>query len=180
MNDLDNIIGLLHIKDALVFAKDHKTYGQKLRDFDKLLHSPEFVPETHSLNTLFAKMQSKKKHMMIVVDEYGQTSGIISMEDILEEIVGNIQDEHDKEEASIEQVAPNFYRMDGGTSLEEAAEVLGITFPEDYETLNGFLISHIDKIPEEHETFEVQYKGYRFKVLDVEGKMIRQVQVFAI
>ena len=70
--------------------------------------------------------------------------------------------------------------MDGGTSLEEAAEVLGITFPEDYETLNGFLISHIDKIPEEHETFEVQYKGYRFKVLDVEGKMIRQVQVFAI
>ena len=118
--------------------------------------------------------------MMIVVDEYGQTSGIISMEDILEEIVGNIQDEHDKEEASIEQVAPNFYRMDGGTSLEEAAEVLGITFPEDYETLNGFLISHIDKIPEEHETFEVQYKGYRFKVLDVEGKMIRQVQVFAI
>ena len=68
-------------------------------------------------------MQSKKKHMMIVVDEYGQTSGIISMEDILEEIVGNIQDEHDKEEASIEQVAPTFYRMDGGTSLEEAAEV---------------------------------------------------------
>lgn len=180
LNDLDNIIGLLHIKDALVFAKDHKTYGQKLRDFDKLLHSPEFVPETHSLNTLFAKMQSKKKHMMIVVDEYGQTSGIISMEDILEEIVGNIQDEHDKEEASIEQVAPNFYRMDGGTSLEEAAEVLRITFPEDYETLNGFLISHIDKIPEEHETFEVQYKGYRFKVLDVEGKMIQQVQVFAI
>lgn len=71
--------------------------------------------------------------------------------------------------------------MDGGTSLEEAAEVLGITFPEDYETLNGFLISHIEQDPrEEHETFEVQYKGYRFKVLDVEGKMIRQVQVFAI
>ena len=72
--------------------------------------------------------------MMIVVDEYGQTSGIISMEDILEEIVGNIQDEHDEEENSIEQVAPDFYRMDGSTSLEEAAEVLGITFPDEYET----------------------------------------------
>lgn len=180
LNDLDNIIGVLHIKDALFFAKDHSSYHRKLRDFDDLLHSAEFVPETHSLNTLFAKMQSKKKHMMIVVDEYGQTSGIISMEDILEEIVGNIQDEHDEEENSIEQVAPNFYRMDGGTSLEEAAEVLGITFPDEYETLNGFLIAHIDKIPEEHEKFEVQYEGYRFKVMDVEGKMIREVQVFAI
>lgn len=179
LQDLDNIIGVLHIKDALSYAQDQSVYPKKLRDLDELLHSAEFVPETHGLNTLFAKMQSKKKHMMLVVDEYGQTSGLISMEDILEEIVGNIQDEHDSEEQSIERVAPDFYIMDGSTTLEEASEVLGIDFPDDFETLNGFLIAHIDKIPEEHERFEVKYGGYLFKVQDVVGKMIRQIQVFA-
>ena len=84
-------------------------------------------------------MQSKKKHMMIVVDEYGQTSGIISMEDILEEIVGNIQDEHDKEEASIEQVAPNFYRMDGGTSLRRSGRGPGDYLPGGLRDLKWFL-----------------------------------------
>ena len=179
LNDLDNIIGLLHIKDALVFAKDHKTYGQKLRDFDKLLHSPEFVPETHSLNTLFAKMQSKKKHMMIVVDEYGQTSGIISMEDILEEIVGNILDEYDAEEEYISALEDGFV-LNGMTPLEEVEEALGITFEEEdmdsYDTLNGFLVSRLGHIPKKDEHSDVVYGGYQFHILSMENKTIRSVK----
>lgn len=177
LHDLDHMIGVLHIKDALTYALDRNSYGRKIRDFDELLQPAEFVPETHSLNTLFAKMQSKKNHMMIVVDEYGQTSGLISMEDILEEIVGNIQDEHDDEEISIEQLSQDHYSMTGATTLEEAGDVLGLTFPEEYETLNGFLISLVGRIPNEHESFMVEYEHYRFHILNVEGKMIQQVEV---
>ncbi|MDD6193737.1 MAG: hemolysin family protein [Lachnospiraceae bacterium] len=177
LQDLDHMIGVLHIKDALAYALDQTCYGRKLRDFDELLQPAEFVPETHSLNTLFAKMQSKKNHMMIVVDEYGQTSGLISMEDILEEIVGNIQDEHDDEEISIEQLSQDHYSMTGATTLEEASDVLGITFPEEFETLNGFLISLLGRIPDEKESFTADYESYRFHILDVEGKIIQQVDV---
>lgn len=177
LQDLDHMIGVLHIKDALAYALDQTSYGRKVRDFDELLQPAEFVPETHSLNTLFAKMQSKKNHMMIVVDEYGQTSGLISMEDILEEIVGNIQDEHDDEEISIEQLSQDHYSMTGATTLEEASDVLGITFPEEFETLNGFLISLLGRIPNEQEAFTADYENYRFYIQNVEGRMIQQVDV---
>lgn len=177
LHDLDHIIGVLHIKDALSYAQNHKVYGRKLRDFDELLQPVDFVPETHGLNTLFAKMQAKKNHMMIVVDEYGQTSGLISMENLLEEIVGKIQDEHDEEELSIEQVAPDFYRMDGSTDLEEASEVLGISFPDEFETLNGFLVSLIGRIPEENQQYDLQYQGFSFHVLNVENRLVGEVQV---
>lgn len=180
LQDLDHMIGVLHIKDALAYALETSNYERKLRDFDELLQPAEFVPETHGLNTLFGKMQSKKNHMMIVVDEYGQTSGLISMEDILEEIVGNIQDEHDDEENSIEQVSKNHYSMTGATTLEEASDVLGISFPEEFETLNGFLISLLGRIPEEGESFAVQYENYYFCIQTVEGRMIQQVEVESV
>lgn len=179
LEDLNNIIGVLHIKDALGFAMDQEAYDRKLRDFDTLLQTVDFVPETSSLTSLFARMQSKKTHLLIVMDEYGQTSGMLSMEDIIEEIVGNIQDEHDLEEKSIARIAPDYFRMEGSTSLVEAAEVLGIDFPEEYDTLNGFLIHMIDRIPEEHESFEVSYKTCIFKIQDVVGRMIQEVYVFA-
>ncbi len=178
LSDLDHMIGILHIKDMLGFVKNKDSYGRKLRDFEELLQPVEFVPETHSLNTLFAKMQSKKNHMMIVMDEYGQTSGLISMEDILEEIVGSILDEHDEEDtSSIEELPQNRFCMNGGTTLEEASEVLGIAFPEEFETLNGFLISLLGRIPGEHEIFEVTYERYQFRVEDVLNRMIQQVIV---
>ena len=89
IEDLDNIIGILHIKDLLTYY-DKDIDNVKVKDLHELMSVAEFVPETHGINTLFAKMQSKKRHMVIVVDEYGQVSGLLSMEDILEEIVGNI------------------------------------------------------------------------------------------
>lgn len=176
--DLDNIIGVLHIKDALTYARTAEVYDRKLKDFGEIVHDVDFVPETNSLTAIFAKMQSKKMHLMIVVDEYGQTCGLISMEDILEEIVGNIQDEHDEEEVSIARITKDFYKMEGSTTLEEASEVLHITFPEEYETLNGFIIHMIDRIPEEHERFQVEYETFIFQVQDVIGRMIQEVHVF--
>ena len=116
---------------------------------------------------------------MIVVDEYGQTSGIVAMEDILEEIVGNIEDEHDEEEAMIEKLADGSYIMDGMTPAEEALELLGIELPDEdeFETLNGLLISLLDRIPNDEEKLELDVSGYHFKVLTVENKMIKKVKI---
>ena len=119
--------------------------------------------------------------MVVVVDEYGQTSGLVAMEDILEEIVGNIEDEHDKEEAMIEHFPDGSYRMNGMADYGDVLEVLEIESGEEendhFDTLNGFLISRIDKIPEENELFSVTAFGYLFEVTSVENKMIQSVHV---
>ena len=116
--------------------------------------------------------------MTIVVDEYGQTSGIVTMEDILEEIVGNIEDEHDEEEDAVIEVRHDEFRMDGRTSLDEVSETLSCDFhsPE-FETLNGYLTDAIGRVPSEHEHFVVERKGFRFEVLDVTDRLIREVCV---
>ena len=98
LEDVDHIIGVLHIKDAFAFSKRNELFRTSIKDIPGLLREAEFIPETMNINTLFTKIQSKKNHLVVVVDEYGQTSGIVAMEDILEEIVGNIEDEHDVEE----------------------------------------------------------------------------------
>ena len=114
----------------------------------------------------------------LVVDEYGQTDGLIAMEDILEEIVGNIMDEYDEDSVNIEERGKNEYVIEGKTPLEELEERFGIPFEdEEFETLNGFLISRLDKIPEPDEEFDVDYKGYNFKILSVTNKMIQSVLV---
>ena len=123
-------------------------------------------------------MQSQKLQMAIVIDEYGQTDGLIAMEDILEEIVGNIMDEYDEDQEYIKNRGKGEYVMEGKTPLKEVEELLGITFDEEeFETLNGFLISRLDRIPEPDEQFDVDYKGYNFKILSVVKKMIGSVLV---
>lgn len=176
IEDLDNIIGILHIKDILTYY-DKDIDGLKVKDLHELMSVAEFVPETHGINTLFAKMQSKKRHMVIVVDEYGQVSGLLSMEDILEEIVGNIEDEHDEDETSIEIKTEDSFLMDGSTTLEEVEEILGTKLSEDYETLNGYLISLNGKIPEDGKSFKLEDDNFIFYVKDVEEKVIGRVYV---
>ena len=178
--DIDDIIGLLHMKDALICAENEEKKGVPIGQIPGLLREAHFIPETRKLSSLFQEMQSQKIHMEIVVDEYGQTAGIVTMEDILEEIVGNILDEYDSDE---EYVVPlqDGYLMDGMTKLDEAADTLGIEFSEEdydtYDTINGFLISRLDRIPQEDENPEVVYGGYLFKVVSVENKMICSVHV---
>ena len=178
IDDIDNIIGVLHIKEVLALCQKQEIYHTAIKDIKGLIREVDFIPETRNINTLFTMMQNAKTHMVIVVDEYGQTAGIVALEDILEEIVGNILDEHDEEEHTIEQLTEDTWMMQGMTPLEEVSEILGIPFDlEDYETLNGYLISLVGKIPSKNEEFSVEGNGCQFDVLSVENKMIGKVRV---
>ena len=179
LEDVDNIIGIIHIKDILNQMQDHVNMQQKLTEINDLIRPASFIPETRNIDVLFKSMQSQKIHMVIVVDEYGQTSGLVTMEDILEEIVGNIFDEHDAEEEQIVEEADGSYIIDGMTDFDEVCEFLEIQSeePEDFDTLSGFLISIINKIPSDGETYQIEAYGYRFDVLLVEHKVIRTVRV---
>ena len=177
LDNIDNIIGVLHIKEALADSQKPELMGVSIKDIPGLVRDVEFIPETRNINTLFKDMQSAKSHMVIVVDEYGQTAGLVAMEDIIEEIVGNIFDEHDEENILIEKQPDGSYLLNGMAPLDEVAEALSIEIDtEDYDTLNGFLISLIDKIPGEDEVFEVDYGNYRFHVVKVEDRMIKSVR----
>lgn len=178
LDSIDNIIGVLHIKEALELSMETSVYDMPIKDIKGLIREVDFIPETRNINTLFTMMQSAKSHLVIVVDEYGQTSGLVAMEDILEEIVGNIEDEHDEEAHMIEMESDGSYMMSGMAPFDEVAEVLGIDgAEEDFETLNGFLISLIDKIPNDNEVFSTTAYGYLFEILSVENKMIQMVRV---
>lgn len=179
LEDIDNIIGVLHIREALALSQEQQLFDKPIAEICDLIREVEMIPETRNINTLFTMMQSRKSHMVVVVDEYGQTSGIVAMEDILEEIVGNIEDEHDEEEVFIERMFDGSFIMNGMTPLEEALEALGVEVEEsdEFETLNGLIISLIGKIPTENETFSATAYGYLFEVLAVENKMIKSVKI---
>lgn len=178
LENIDNIIGILHIKEALAFSLQPEFYHTPVKEIEGLVSDVSFIPETRNIHALFKEMQSAKNHMVIVVDEYGQTVGLVAMEDILEEIVGNILDEHDEEDIMIERLPDGSYLMNGMAALEDVAEALNLELNlEDYDTLNGFLISLIDKIPNDGETFDMTFDGYRFIVQSVENKMIKSVKV---
>lgn len=177
--NIDHIIGILHLKDAMRYQRRERDMSEwRIRDLDGLLREAHFVPRTKNIDELFEEMQSKKLQMVIVVDEYGQTDGLVAMEDILEEIVGNILDEYDEDTEYIEDKGNNEYVMEGKTPLEDLEERFDINFDgEAFETLNGFMISRLDHIPEPGEEFDVDYQGYNFKILSVENKMIQSVLV---
>ena len=180
--NIDHIIGILHLRDAMRFHASKEDSNLPVKEMEGLLREAVFIPETKNIDALFQMMQSSKTHMVIVVDEYGQTSGLIAMEDILEEIVGNILDEYDEDEEYIEATDnADEYIIEGKTPLEELEERFHIFFKEEeFETLNGFMISKLDKIPEENEDFDIDVGDYNFKILSVENKMIQSVLVTKI
>lgn len=175
--DLDHIVGILHMKDAIRMYRIKGNATKHLDSFDDLLRDAHFIPETRKLDSLFQKMQAQKLQMVVIVDEYGQTAGIVAMEDILEEIVGNIQDEYDEDDTNI-VCHGDKYIISGVTTLDELEKQLNIKFEEtDFETINGFLISKMEKIPDKKEKFDITFKGYNFKVLEVDHNMVTQVLV---
>ena len=176
--NIDHIIGILHLKDALRFHADAQNLSCPLKDLEELMRDPVFIPQTKHIDELFREMQAEKQQMVIVVDEYGQTDGLVAMEDILEEIVGNILDEYDEISEHIKEKGEDEYVIEGKTPLRELEERFDISFEdEEFETLNGFLISRLDKIPEPDEEFDVDFCGFNFKILKVEKKMIQSVLV---
>lgn len=177
--NIDNIIGILHLRDTMEAQRVKENLSIPIGDIAGLIREAEFVPETKHIDVLFKTMQHTKTQMVVVVDEYGQTSGLLAMEDILEEIVGDILDEYDEEEAHIRETEnADEYIIEGITPLEELEERFQISFHEEtFDTLNGFLISKMEKIPEENEEFSIDVDGYCFRILSVENRMIKNVLV---
>lgn len=177
--DIDNIVGILHMKDAVILAQDETQKNRPLSQITGLLREANFVPETKNVDALFKEMQSMKLQMSIVVDEYGQTAGIVTMEDILEEIVGNLQDEYDEEEEQIVTAEEGFI-LDGLTRLEEVEEALQVEFAEEdhenFDTLNGLLVYKLGHLPQPGENPEVEYVGYEFKILSLDNRVIGSVR----
>lgn len=176
-DDIDNIIGILHLRDLLKLYVDEANREKKIKEVrHQLLFDATYIPETRNLSVLFKEMQSKKTHMAIVVDEYGQTSGLITLEDVLEEIVGDILDEYDDEEVLINRKEDGSYVLDGQTTLEDIEDLFDIHFDcEDIDTINGYMIYKMGKVPSGNEQFVCECGGYEFKVLEVEDKMITKV-----
>ncbi|MCD8130696.1 MAG: hemolysin family protein [Lachnospiraceae bacterium] len=176
--NLDHITGILYLKDALRYQNTHPQENRPIGRIEGLLRKTQFTLITTNIDDLFKTLQSTKVQMAIVIDEYGQTAGLVTMEDILEEIVGNIQDEYDDEQEFIDSRSEDAWVMEGLTPLEDIEDRLGITFDEtEFDTLNGFLIRRLDHIPREGEEFECEYKGYLFRVLSVENMRIQSVLV---
>lgn len=178
---IDHIVGILHLKDVMRMQRNEKLIHRPIGKVRGLLREPLFITETKKLNDLFKKMQADKIQMAIVIDEYGQTAGLLALEDILEEIVGNIQDEYDEDESYIKESGKNEYIIDGMMPLRELEEKLDISLDEEnFDTVNGFVISKLEHIPEKDEEFEFQCQGYLFRILEVKERMVQSVMVSKI
>lgn len=170
---IDDIKGILLIKDILKVLNDKKQI--KIKD---LLKPAYFVPESKPIDEIFKELQRNKNQMAIVIDEYGGTAGLLTMEDILEELVGNIFDEYDDIEVEYEKIDDNTYLIDGGVSLYEFKKIIGVEIPEgDYETLSGYLIEKLGRLPEENEDIVLEDENLTYKVEEYEDKRIKKVKV---
>ena len=176
--DIDNIIGVLLIKDAFLYCQKNEIFRTSVKDIPGLVREVDFFTETIKINNLFQKMQSEKSQICIVIDEYGQTSGLVAMEDILEEIVGEIEDEHDEEEQIYLSESDGSYTFDGLTELSDVLEVIDLPIEEDaFETLNGYIISLLEKVPHDDDYEVIERHGYQFEIIKVENRIIRQVRI---
>lgn len=176
--DIDEIVGFLHLREATVCYLSEELRKEQVKNLKEYIRPVAFIPETKSIDRLFKEMQEKKNHIVVVIDEYGQTSGLVAMEDILEEIVGNILDEHDEEEEMVHILPDGSYIADGMTDLEDLTDLMGVTFENDeYDTLNGFLIGELERIPAEDETCTVEYGDYHYTILSVDNNIIQRVKI---
>ena len=170
---IDNIVGMLYIKDLLAYV-----YLKKEVKIKKLMREVYFVPENKPINELFKELQKNKHQIAIVLDEYGGTAGLITMEDILEELVGNIFDEYDDEELEYEKIDDNTFRISGSVSIFDLRKILNIEdIPEgDYDTLSGYLIELLGRIPSDNETPIIETPKVTYKIEDYEDKRILWVK----
>lgn len=169
---IDNVIGFLHVKDILPYlAREESAF-----DIKKILRPIRFVPEGKMIDDLLKELQQRKEHIAVVVDEYGGMAGIVCLEDILEEIVGEIQDEYDQEEEEIKKVSENTYICDSRTPIEDVNEELHLNLPlNGSDTLGGFVFNLFGKIPQEKESMD--YESVEFTVEAMDGNRIKKIRV---
>lgn len=174
-NDADNIIGILYAKDLLRFIFDDVPQSFKLTDITR---EAFYVPSSKKCSELFAEMIAEKTQIAIMVDEYGGTDGIVSMEDLIEAIMGKIQDEFDHEEDEVHRITERIYSVDASSSLDEVNQLLGTSLPEDeFDTIAGLILDKLGTIPEENERPIVVTNGVKFTVEEIEKRRIVKVLV---
>jgi CBS domain containing-hemolysin-like protein len=174
--DLDSIVGILSAKDILPFIKNGKPL--KAMNLSAIARKAMFVPKTKKINNLLREFQSKKTHIAIVVDEYGGTAGLITLEDIIEEVVGEIWDEYDKEEDIIKIIDEDSYLVLGKTPIDEINEAMGsevITEEADFETIGGLVFKKAGSIPQEGYSFKIN--NFKFTVKEIHHKRIKKVLI---
>ena len=177
--ETDNIIGILNIKDYLIQAWEK---GFEAVDIASILRTPYFVPETKNIDALLFELQKMKQQIAILIDEYGGFSGIVTMEDIIEQVVGDIDDEYDEEEEIIDKVDDHIYLVDGDVSLEDLDEELGIDLTsETSETIGGFLIDMLGEIPDANDVGRIiTFENYQFKIMAIQDRRIERVKIYIL
>ena len=170
--DIDHIVGILIAKDLLPF------WGRAMEEPlpKEIIRSPILAPEVKKIMDLLAELKAKKSHMAIILDEYGGTAGLVTLEDIIEEIVGDIHDEYDVEEETITRLDDNTILVDARMNLEELADYLGIKLPEgEYESLGGFITDLLGRVPEENE--QVSFQDLSMTIRSADERKINQVEI---
>jgi putative hemolysin len=172
---IDNIIGILYAKDIIQFVRDRK--ARKKFDIRKILREPIFVPETMRLKTLLQEFKQRKMHIAIVVDEFGGTAGLVTLQDIITEIFGEIERDL-QEDKLFEKVGENEFVFDASLSIDEANEILGTnlkTTQSDYDTIGGFVLEITGKIPKEKDV--IIYENLKFTIEKVDNRRIKKIRV---
>lgn len=174
--DIDNIIGILYMKDFFIEARKR---GFENVDIRSILHQPYFTPETKNIDELFKELQSCKKHMAVLIDEYGGFSGIVSIEDLIEEVMGNIEDEYDEDELAIKRIDNNTFIIDGMLSLDDFNEFFHVNIEnENYDTISGFIIDLLGRIPKSTDEENIEYENLVFKIEEIKEKRIQKIKVY--
>lgn len=171
-DSMDYVVGILYTKDLLSLLRGMKE-DFSLRD---VMRDPYFVPESKKINQLFIEFKQMKNHMAVVIDEYGGTAGLVTIEDLLEEIVGNIQDEYDDEDVDFEMKGSNVIVVNGMLMIDEVNDIFNVEIPEDeWETIGGFVMGLIGTVPSKGD--EVQYEGMIFNILEMDDKRIARLKI---
>ena len=174
-NDIDNIIGILYMKDLFLELRKGTISQETVR---KLIRIPYFVPETKNIDVLFKELQSTKNHMAILIDEYGAFSGIVSIEDLIEEVMGNIFDEYDENFDEIKRIDSNTYIVDGLASIDDINDATNLNIEsDDFDTIGGFVVSLLGHIPRENEEKTVEFENIVFTVEKVDEKRISKLKI---
>ena len=174
-DSVDNIVGILYIKDLTSYLIKQDLSNINFKD---ILHSPCFIPETKQIDELFLLLKQSKNHMSILIDEYGGFSGIVTMEDIIEEIVGDIEDEYDKDNDKVKNLDNGEFEIKGNMSLLDFNNIFDTDIKcDDCDTINGYIISIINKIPTNEEDIILNIENYQLKVMDVDDNRIEKVKV---